>query len=149
MTNAIYWDTSALLKLYAPETDSSDYRRLLISKPEPIAISTLHFVELYYALVAKECRGEIQPGAAKLLFQSFRRHVDERRYMSIEVDAKATAFSCQILDQCMGIANPIPLRSLDGLHLGPMKSAGVTQLVAADLRMKHAAQAVSFAIIDP
>ncbi len=25
MANAIYWDTSALLKLYAPEPDSSDY----------------------------------------------------------------------------------------------------------------------------
>ena len=30
MANAIYWDTSALIKLYAPEPDSNDYLRLLI-----------------------------------------------------------------------------------------------------------------------
>ena len=41
MANAIYWDTSALIKLYAPEPDSSDYLRLLIQQPENLAISFL------------------------------------------------------------------------------------------------------------
>jgi predicted nucleic acid-binding protein len=45
MTNAIYWDTSALLKLYAPEPDSSDYLRLLIQQSEDVAISFLHWVD--------------------------------------------------------------------------------------------------------
>ncbi|MDA8744842.1 type II toxin-antitoxin system VapC family toxin [Rubripirellula amarantea] len=149
MTSAIYWDTSALLKLYAPESDSGDYRRLLISRPERIAVSTLHFVELYYALVAKEKRNEIQVGAAKSLFQSFMRHADEQRYISIAIDAKATTFSCQVLDRCVGITSPVPLRSLDGLHLGAMNSAGITLLVTADVRMKRAAQTVSLTTIEP
>ena len=54
MANAIYWDTSALLKLYAPEPDSSDYLRLLIQQPEDLAISFLHRVELYFALCFAE-----------------------------------------------------------------------------------------------
>jgi prevent-host-death family protein len=57
MANAIYWDTSALLKLYAPEPDSGDYLRLLIQQPEDLAICFLHRVELYFALRGKESRG--------------------------------------------------------------------------------------------
>jgi hypothetical protein len=39
IARAVYWDTSALLKLYAPEADSGDYIRLLIQQPEDVAIS--------------------------------------------------------------------------------------------------------------
>ncbi len=56
MTNAIYGDTSALLKLYAPEPDSSDYLRLLIQQSEDVAISFLQRVERYFALRGKRDR---------------------------------------------------------------------------------------------
>jgi predicted nucleic acid-binding protein len=46
MNEAIYWDTSAILKLYAPEPDSGDYLRLLIQQTEDVALSFLHRVEL-------------------------------------------------------------------------------------------------------
>lgn len=71
MAHAIYWDTSALLKLYAPEPDSSAYLRLLIQQPADLAISFLHGVELYYALRGKESRGEIAAGSAKRLFPGY------------------------------------------------------------------------------
>ena len=58
MNDIVYWDTSALLKVYAAEADSSDYLQLLISQPGDIAISYLHRVELYYALCGKESRGK-------------------------------------------------------------------------------------------
>jgi predicted nucleic acid-binding protein len=41
MADAVYWDTSAVLKLYAPEPDSSDYLKLLIRQPGDVAISAL------------------------------------------------------------------------------------------------------------
>jgi len=53
MANAIYWDTSALLKHFAPEPDSSDYLRLLIQQPEDLAVSFLHRVKLYFALCGR------------------------------------------------------------------------------------------------
>jgi len=37
MADAIYWNTSALIKLYASEADSSDYLRLLVGQSEDIA----------------------------------------------------------------------------------------------------------------
>ena len=83
MGNTVYWDTSALLKIYAAEADSSDYLKLLISQPGDIAVSYLHRVELYYGLRGKESRGEIQPGAAKTLYTSFESHLDDQRYFEI------------------------------------------------------------------
>jgi uncharacterized protein len=83
MANAIYWDTSALLKLYASEPDSRDYLRLLMHQPEDVAISFLHRVELYYALCGKEARGEITAGSAERLFQLFEQHVRAGRYYPI------------------------------------------------------------------
>lgn len=149
MAAAIYWDTSALLKLYAPEADSSDYRRLLISRPEPVAISSLHMVELYYALIAKEVRGEIIPHSAQILFQSFQRHVRSNRYAVISIEGEAMSLSRQVLDQCHAATPTIHLRSLDGLHLGAMRAASISQLVTTDARMQTAALAVSIATISP
>ena len=37
MADAIYWNTSALIKRYASEADSSDYLRLLVGQSEDIA----------------------------------------------------------------------------------------------------------------
>ncbi len=53
MTAPVYWDTSAVIKLYAPESDSTKYRQLLIAQAEPLAVSKLHDVELFYALRGK------------------------------------------------------------------------------------------------
>ena len=65
MADAVYWDTSALIKVYAIEADSTDYRQLLLGQSEAIALSYLHRVELYYGLSGKEQRGEIKPGSAR------------------------------------------------------------------------------------
>ena len=146
---AIYWDTSALLKLYAPEADSSDYRRLLLSRTEAVAISTLHLTELYYALSAKEKRGEIVANATSMLFQSFKSHIRAHRYQVINVDQNVASRSRQILDKCVSATPAIPLRSLDGLHLGCMNASGIQLLVTADARMQQAAHAMSIRTINP
>jgi len=149
MANAIYWDTSALLKLYAPEADSSDYRQLLISQPEDVAISVLHHVELYFALRGKESRDEIAVGSAKNLFESFEAHVRAGRYRVIPWREDVAFEARQLLDHCMSAAPPLMLRSLDGLHLGALRAAKITGIVTSDLRMRHVAAAASIAAIEP
>jgi len=144
---AIYWDTSALLKLYAPEADSSDYRQLLIRQPEDIAISFLHHVELFSALRAKEMRGEIAVGSARRLFGSFEEHVRARRFQVVAWDENLAFESRELLDQCMNATPPVMLRTLDGLHLGAARAAKSNGIVTADLRMRHAATLTSIAVI--
>jgi uncharacterized protein len=149
MANAIYWDTSALLKLYASELDSGDYLRLLMHQPEDVAISFLHQVELYYAVCGKEARGEIGDGAAGRLFQLFEQHVSEGRYYSIPWGEDVVHEARQLLDASLHAEPPSLLRSLDGLHLGALRAAKLQAIVTADRRMRHAARLAAIDVIDP
>jgi len=149
MANAVYWDTSAILKLYAPEPDSTDYRQLLIRQPEDVAISFLHHVELYFALRAKETRGEIALGWAKQLFQKFEEHVSNGRYSVIPWSETVGVEARRFLDECASAAPPVMLRSLDGLHLGALRAARIQRVVTADVRMRHATTIAAIALIGP
>ena len=149
MNRAVYWDTSALLKIYAAETDSSDYLKLLISQPGDIAVSYLHRVELYYALCSKEARGEIQTGSAKTLFTSFESHIADQRYWEIPWGLDVFEEAQSALDVSLSSSPPIGLRTLDGLHLGAMLAGKVTALVTADNRMRDAASGLSITCVIP
>lgn len=149
MANAIYWDTSALIKLYAPEPDSRDYLRLLIQQTEDVAISFLHRVELYFALCGKESRGEIGSGAAQRLFQLFEQHVRAGRYYLIPWGEDVAFEARQLLDASLTATPPAMLRSLDGLHLGALRAAKIQSVVTADTRMRDAAQIAAIGVIEP
>ena len=149
MANAIYWDTSALVKLYAPESDSSDYLRLLIQQPEDLAISFLHRVELYFALRGKESRGEIAAGSAARLFELFEQHVSAGRYYVIPWGEDVALAARHLLDASLSAAPPFMLRSLDGLHLGALRAAKIQSVVTADLRMRDAAHIAAIGVIEP
>ncbi len=149
MTNAIYWDTSALVKLYAAEPDSADYRKLMLAQREEIAVSFLHRVELCFALHGKEVRGEIAAGAADSLHRSFKRHLEEGRYLEVPWGEDVAAEARVALEDVLGAVPPAILRSLDGLHLGAARAARITRLVTTDLRMSQAAAVLGFQCLKP
>ena len=144
---ATYWDTSALLKLYAPEPDSDRFLELLRSQSGEPAIGFLHRVEMYFALVGKELRGEIKPGAASLLFEAFQRHRAEGRYLEIPWGDDVERHSRLALDHCRTQAAPIPLHSLDGLHLGSVLASGIQTLVSTDTRLRTAAGCLGLVVL--
>lgn len=146
--DAVYWDTSALLKLYAAEPDSSKYVQELIRQPEPVAISELHNVEMYFALRMKAARGEIITGTDRTLFSAFSDHIDEERYLFLTLGSDAIRSACCILDDCLSSGDPVWLRSLDGLHLGVLRAAGIRAVVSADSRMREAARLASIVPVE-
>ncbi len=139
MPAAIYWDTSALLKLYAPEPDSARFQTLLRTQSVAVAISFLHRVELNFALVGKEMRGEISEGGAKRLFESFLRHRDEGRFLEIPWGDDVERHARIALHTCCHSSPPVLLRSLDGIHLGAMLAAGIHRIATTDIRLRNAA----------
>lgn len=149
MANAVYWDTSALLKLYAPEPDSSDYLRLLIEQPEAVAISFLHQVELYFAFRGKELRGEIVGGSAKYLFERFEQHVTSGRYFVIPWGEDVALEARRLLDTSLSSPPAAMLRSLDGLHLGALQAAKIQLIVTADVKMRDAAKQAGIGVKEP
>ncbi|MEX1048737.1 MAG: type II toxin-antitoxin system VapC family toxin [Akkermansiaceae bacterium] len=147
MATAIYWDTSALLKLYAPEPDSEVYRKLLSNHAEQVAISFLHHVELYYALSGKEHRSEIAQGGANLLFESFQRHRQEGRFLEIPWGDDVGRHAREALVLCHAHLPPVMLRSLDGFHLGAIRAAGIRAVVTTDARFRQAAVCLGLDVI--
>lgn len=149
MANAIYWDTSALIKLYASEPDSGDYLRLFLQQPEDLAISFLHRVELYFAFCGKESRGEIAAGSARRLFRLFQQHVSGGRYFLIPWGEDVASESRRLLDASLSATPPVMLRSLDGLHLGALRAAKIQTIITADMRMRDAARTAAVGVIEP
>jgi predicted nucleic acid-binding protein len=121
--HTVYWDVSACLKLYVHEPDSLHYRRLILHNSGKIAISFLNRLEIHYALLTKERRGDLASGAATELFKLFEKDIHR--------------------------PDPIFLRTLDGIHLGAIRAAGICQLVTSDHRMEIAATAIGLECIKP
>lgn len=147
MPAAIYWDTSALLKLYVPESDSEQFRSQLREQTVPVAISFLHRVELNFALTAKELRGEISKGGAKQLFDSFLEHREQGRFLEIPWGDDVEHHARIALETCSQTNPPVMLRSLDGLHLGAMLAAGIQKITTTDIRLHTAAIAIGLDVV--
>ncbi len=147
MPAAIYWDTSALLKLYTPEPDSVHFRSMLRAQTEAVAISFLHRVELNFALTAKELRGEIAQGGARRLYEWFLRHREEGRFLEIPWGDDVAHHTRVALDRCLMSHPPVMLRSLDGIHLGSMLAAGIRKITTTDTRLRNAAVCLGFEVL--
>ena len=149
MSGLFYWDTSALVKIYASEPDSPAYRSLLESRTEQPVTSFLHRVELFFALRHKEDRGEMVVGAAARLFSAYRQHLDGGRFHEIPWGNDVASVARDTLEPCLSAATSVELRSLDGLHLGALLSGGITKLVTTDAKMRKAAETLGIVLIDP
>ena len=69
LRNVDYWDTSALFKLYFPETDSDWFITRFAAAREPVVTSEIAVVELYCNLLRNERMGRMAPGSAAAQFR--------------------------------------------------------------------------------
>lgn len=148
MSSPLYWDTSALLKCYAPEPDSRAYRTLLCDRPR-VVICFMHRIEVAYALRQKESRGEILPKAARHLTALFDRDCDEGRFVVLPWGPDLVKAARDVLERSAGEQESVPIRTLDGIHLAAASAAGLPGIVSTDKRMRSAAAALGFDIVDP
>jgi len=144
----IYWDTSALLKCYAPEPDSTAYRTLLSDRPS-IAICFMHRLEMAYALRQKEMRGEILPTAAIHLTGRFDRDVDDGRFMVLPWGSDLVQAARDVLERCVSSPEPVAIRTLDGIHLAAARLAGIREIVSTDRKMRAAAEVLAMKVVAP
>ena len=133
----IYWDTSCILKLYAPEDDSGDYMRLA-EKFGPLCTSDLAKTELFYGLIRKEAAGDIAPGAAQIAFASFLTDEGKGRFMFIPLGEDVRAEAEKVALRCYRRTSPVAIRTLDGLHLATALVAALEEIATADERMLQA-----------
>ena len=135
-----YWDTSCLLKLYVHEAGSPVYLDLLRQQTTPIFTSVLAEIEFVFALSRKESDGQLKKGASLKLTQAMRNHAAQGRIRLMPISAEVRALAATLAHRCLSEKSlPLPLRTLDGIHLATALSMKATDLLTADTRLRDAA----------
>jgi uncharacterized protein len=107
---AYFVDSSALVKLYVPETGSAWIQALLaVQKGNSLFISRITWVEVLSALARREREGSLTPTDRTLIIQRFRSDLNNQ-YQVIELDAKLAETAGQLVEQ-------YPLRAYDAVQL--------------------------------
>lgn len=135
-----YWDTSALLKLYVPETDSAYFTTLVSMAVGPLVTSELARLETYSALLRKERAGELPADAADLIFGYFAGDVSRGRILTLPIGADVVEAGLRLTRLAHATEPPILVRSLDTLHVASAVVSGAQNVVASDGRLRRLAQ---------
>lgn len=141
-----YWDTSSLVKLYAQEADSAAFENYALHAPTKAVTSRIALYEARATFLRKEAEGVLQPGCSQKLYNQLVQDVATGELRLVELGADVEREYGQVLGQCSRQIPPIPLRTLDALHLASARVASETELVATDKRMREAAKVLGFAL---
>jgi predicted nucleic acid-binding protein len=142
----MYWDTSALLKLYVDESDSSAYWELLLASKRCVYTSTLARAETLCALVRKHHCGDLDSSGVGALLKRFRDDIGGGRIVLVGVSEEVHS-AVERLAAILG-HGPIPmLRTLDMIHLGSAVASRSKEIVVADHRLRLAAASAGLRVL--
>jgi uncharacterized protein len=143
-----YWDTSCLVKLYAPEADSAVFKAHVVNGATVVTCEIAR-MELWATLRRKEAAGELGAGGARKALQAYDADVAAGL---ITVEAMDTAVAAEyetIIDQFHGQTPALPLRTLDAIHLASARVSGESEVIATDKRLREAALGLGFSVYPP
>lgn len=136
----VYLDTSALIKLYVAEAFSTEVERL-VAEVDGLVISRLSMLEWHCAMSRRKRTGQISEDYFNLARTEFTRHLAENYFRIVPFDDTLLIDALRVLDG----AQPIPLRTLDAIHLTAARNAGVARIATADRVMADAANKFNLA----
>ena len=136
----VYLDTSALIKLYVAEAFSNEVERL-VAEADALVISRLSMLEWHGAMARRLRTGQITQDYLNLARTEFTRHLADGYFRIVSFDDTLLIDALRVLDS----VNPVPLRTLDAIHLTAARNAGVARLATADRVMADAANTLNLA----
>ena len=139
-----YWDSSALVKLFAAETDSPSFHAHVRHQGDRLATSELTRMELWSAFRRKESEGEIGCGEARVLLSDFDAGAVQDYWIFVIVTDAIRAEFERVVERCCSQTPPVFIRTLDALHIASARAAGETEIVATDKRLCEAAMLLGF-----
>lgn len=141
-----HWDTSALLKLFLSETDSSIFGGIAARGSAPVtAFIARH--ELQAAFVRREGEGALPKGEADRLYNDFLGDLAAGDIREIPFSVELEAEYSRVLRQCLFHSPPIFVRTNDALHLAAARLAGELDFISADIRQKECAGHLGFRVL--
>jgi predicted nucleic acid-binding protein len=140
-----YWDTSTLGKLYLPEPDSAAFAQKALTAPA-IVTTRLAVYEMRRVAFRKESEGLIQSGTAETVLSQVAQDITSGQLRIVELDARVETEFNAIMAACYRHTPPLPIRTLDALHLASARADNQTELVATDKRMRDAAKLLGLSV---
>ncbi len=143
-----YWDTSALLKLYATEPDSAAFLGMAAATPKLVS-AFIGRHEARTALRRREAEGVLLAGGGAQCYQKLIQDVLSGRIELVAESPVLEAMFGVIVDQCLSQSPAIFIRTNDALHLAAARLAGETEFVSADRNQRSAAAFPGFNVLPP
>ena len=140
-----YWDTSCLLKLYAPETDSLDFETRVLGGAT-LVTSEIARLELHAALQRKEAAKDLQAGGARRALAAYDADVAAGLVSVRPISPMIVAKFEAIIEKCYGQHPVVPLRTMDAIHLATAAEAAELEIVVTDKRLREAAIVLGFSV---
>lgn len=140
----MYWDTSALIKLFVEEPGTAQVTALFDRDPD-VVISKMGFAEAHCALARRWREKSFKKRDYQLTVKRW--NVLWKNYLVVEL-------SDEVVYECERLVKEYPLRALDAIHLSSAiffkKNTGLNlSFVCADLKLLEAAEAEGLGIIHP
>ncbi len=139
----IYLDTSALAKAYMPEARSSDVDELLLRESGNVAISELAILEMRCTVSRRTRERVVSAEVAAQVWSTFQDDVADGLFTVVTHSADDFRSATRVIETIA----PIPLKTLDALHLAFARRASATQFASADKQQLAAASALGFQTI--
>ena len=143
-----YWDTSCLIKLYTPESDSAAFRAQLATGGACVTCDVAP-LEFWATVRRKETEGILAAGEAEKVLAAFQSDIAAGSITVVICDAAVRAKFHAIVEHCHALQPPNFIRTNDALHLAAAICAGETEIVATDKRLREAAVALGLAVFPP
>lgn len=141
-----HWDTSALLKLFLTEDDSTVFCALAAEDNAPVtAFIARH--ELQAAFTRREGEGSLQRGEADRLYADFLEDISRADIREIPAGGMMETEYAKVLRQCLFHSPPVFVRTNDALHLASARLAGELEFVSADLHQRESAAHLGFKVL--
>lgn len=142
----LFWDTSAVMKLYVDEPGAGEFRALA-QEPEVLTISAFSVHEMHCVFCRKEFLKALKPGMAEVLYQAFEEEIGGGYFRLIEYSSRVKQHAVEVVRRCYGTNRPVLVRSLDVLQLASALAAGATDVVSTDARMRQSAALLGMRVI--
>ena len=140
MSQPVYLDSSAIVKLYVREAGSAEALQWL-ADAGPVACSVLGYVEVRAALAAAARSQRLKPDEHLAALESFKS--DWAGYSTVATDAT-------LLERAAELAEGFGLRGYDSLHLASAerirRALPATCFISFDLALNGAAKLLGFVV---
>lgn len=137
----IYLDTSALVKVYLPEAESSIVDQWLIGRQD-LFISDLVVTEIVSAVARRRRDGSLEARVAQLLRSQILKDIESGVFLKLDLVPAVFRDAERILLAVDAVA----LQAADAIHLALALSAEAHSVLTFDGRMAEAATSLGFEV---